>query len=595
MANITSSSNGNWSSTSTWSGGVVPTVGDTAVIAHNVTVDTNISIGTSPNDTSTVVLTINGSRTLTINSNITLTCLGNQSWANGAGLVMNAGAKIIFDNSSSGGSPVYRISGAGIYTLSASGSSSNKCEIKSIDGQYWQFHNGSGRYIAWSSLSANYLDFIRMGDGQCGFQIFSGSSSFSYCSFIGCREIIFVGTSTTISLIVENCTWSNGAYATASAINLQLGGTFSSGTRRFSKNVVDGALTYLSKGFDFEKNYIKGFLGISSSSYDWRKFRLNLIHSNGTENAGNGQVIISNVDRNYWIEEKSAGNPHFISARAIGSSNLTICQNIFESVGPDLADIGDCIILNPGATVGSNKILIKNNIVCRALNGESSGTMLTIYANDSSVCENERNTINVNNSSLVGSIGRRGAFAFAEASNGASGQILSLKGNLAYGTSSSQGFMGERVQGTVKDIIVPTGANYNWKFNLSDGDNLRGYEDRTSTGLLWNSGNSSAAGVDSIQGTGNPFFLDSSRGIASWATLNGFGSNFSGAVSGIKQNTSLIENLIDYVFEGFKPSLAETKAFSHDYSCVGACNWHDSSRNLTSLTSAYASISGAWL
>lgn len=45
MATISSTAAGNWGSTATWVGGVLPGLGDTAKLQHQVTLDANYSVG----------------------------------------------------------------------------------------------------------------------------------------------------------------------------------------------------------------------------------------------------------------------------------------------------------------------------------------------------------------------------------------------------------------------------------------------------------------------------------------------------------------------------------------------------------------------
>ncbi len=61
---ITSSSAGNWSASGTWSGGVVPTIGQSAVIAHDIVLDANASVSE---------LTINSGKVLNVNAGMQLT------------------------------------------------------------------------------------------------------------------------------------------------------------------------------------------------------------------------------------------------------------------------------------------------------------------------------------------------------------------------------------------------------------------------------------------------------------------------------------------------------------------------------------------
>jgi len=135
MATITSAIAGNWSSTATWVGGVVPVSGDTIVLLHVVTLDVDISgisilthsgnnnlvingtsrtfdifIGGTPTSTSAVVQVINTSLSHTVNGTITFDILNNNS------------GRFVFR----GGSPCnYNLSYTGIINAAATVGNSN--------------------------------------------------------------------------------------------------------------------------------------------------------------------------------------------------------------------------------------------------------------------------------------------------------------------------------------------------------------------------------------------------------------------------------------------------------------------------------------
>ena len=65
MATIATAANGVWSATATWTGGVLPGTGDVAQINHQVTLDSNQTIGgVDPTSTGCVQATSQSNRVL---------------------------------------------------------------------------------------------------------------------------------------------------------------------------------------------------------------------------------------------------------------------------------------------------------------------------------------------------------------------------------------------------------------------------------------------------------------------------------------------------------------------------------------------------
>lgn len=577
-ADYTTTQAGNWSDTATWGGSGPPGIGDLATLAHNVAVDVNTTVGTSPNNTTTNVIIINGSRFLTVNANVTLTVRGNISWANGSGVTNQAGSNIIFDNSASGGSPIYRFNGVNINILSGNGVATNRCGISAIAGQTWLL---AGFF---SAVNCNYMNFTRMAAST--FAPFSGTSTYTNCIWDTCGQITFSASGTTISLIIADCISTNSTAngTTDGSWKMELTGTLSSGTRGLFRNRTDKFVTYLSQGFTIRENFFGGGISCASgANRGWADFRHNFVKQDGALNAGNGAIFNDSTERNYFVNHMTNGNPHFVAPEAKQSRDNVLSQNIFEAHAPDTVDIGDCVILLTNSTSGGFKIVGKNNIVLpnSYTNPVTSGTMLTIF---SSLSTNEwyRNTANINQSFAGGST-TNGMFSVSEGTAGIAAQVAALKSNLAWGSSSDQGFLAMRQVGDVKDIITAASADYNWRYNSRGGDNQRGYEDKAANNTFWTAGDAVAASVDTHQGSGDPQFYDSSRNIASWSNARGYGSTFTNGIAALQGDPSRIVDLVRYIFEGYRPGNASCRNAAHDGGCVGAANYYKSSRTTNSV------------
>lgn len=83
MATITSAQAGNWSATSTWVGGVVPVAADTAIAAHNVTLDVDVTVA---------VLDKSGTGTFILGNGRTVTATTSVNGPSAAGFTITCNA-----------------------------------------------------------------------------------------------------------------------------------------------------------------------------------------------------------------------------------------------------------------------------------------------------------------------------------------------------------------------------------------------------------------------------------------------------------------------------------------------------------------------
>lgn len=573
MAVLTVTQSGPQSDPDTF-GGTPFSDGDTIVCgAFTLTLDVDESlVGNSPNDTTTEVIDLtSGSAVLVVAADTAVTVAGNIGGSNGSTFRMAAGSTLTFDASASGGTPTYKLINGGFWVYEFLGTSGSRCVVQAVTGRL------ASLSAPVSDYTATYTDFHRITAFVSGNDVFN-LVNVSGCTFDGCGKLD-VTSSAADARFVGN-TWTNSTDASDS-VRLSFSGAY---TRRlFERNVLDKGLTYASTGFTFRHNYLP-FAFSSATSYSFAEFRENWI------GRATDAVIAGPVRRNYCYSDRVTGNPHWLDPVALGA-DTAVEQNVFESGEPDLVDVGDCLVVQGVATSGGAKIYGRNNLVLPNSSAGAtvtSGCLLTCYNLDSAArTQFARNTVNVDLSAVAG---RRGAFAVAEAGDGAADQVEELKSNLAWGSSASQGYLGERVAGTVLDIITASGADYNWRHNTSDGDNGRGYEDRDGSGDLWTGGDAAAAGVDDNQGSGDPQFVDEARDMVAWATARGYGSTAADAKAALQADPSRVADLIDYIFAGFKVQAVTMRNAAHDGGAVGAANWDDPARSLANVTAFEAYI-----
>jgi len=535
VATITSAQTGNWSSGSTWIGGVPPGDGDVAVrsVNHVITIDQSVTIGANGAAYSAAIRgptsTSSDSGGFVVADNVTVTLKGSFiSGGEGSFItlgVTTGGAKLVFPVSISNNHKVSVGNGNGVRgTFTVNGASDNFCEInnQSTSSVYFQAGNPGDWWYYCESWYGSYLYLkniagVVIGDEcQIDHWIFdSNSISESFWplpNIPGDKDFImnncsFLNPSATIYLFFDDVT---------------------TGSRTLQNNVFVSEL-YWSGFVTWDGLVLLG--GTNGDGVNKGVIQNSFVDPS----AGSGlNGFVFSLVKDNFVYYPTGDNPHFLGATL--DISTVFDGNIFEYGSDWSSDVGDCILCTGGAST-SYTIVIKNNIELPNANGRQSGTMATLWANTYNDVQIYNNTfytgVNIEDD---GSVSLVSAF-YNNLSYGPNGQNL---------TSFSGG-------GTVEDIYDD--ADYNSAQNLSDP-----YTDNSKFAI--------SPGTNDFDD--DPSFVDSSRDLAKWA-IDGLGSSSGNealrrldAINAlIAQNDpnasdynveGTVANLVDYIKAGFSPT-----------------------------------------
>lgn len=569
MAAIATTAAGSWAFNGTWVGGVVPAIGDTATINHNVYIPIGSTvIGVSPGANDAVAAVLIGSGgTLTIQDGATLYPRGDINNGNN-GLVMDNGSTIEFD-ASHAGSPstaIYRLlsgyKGSDNY-LHINGTLAKPCEIRSNAG------GANAKLVGTSNpsggLTATYCKFTRMGDASNNSIYFilaeTHKADLRNCIFDACGEFGSNGNhiNDTAVFYMENCTFKNSVATTQ---NIYVGMYLSSPANGVARTV---------KGCVWDKN-VK-FAGLGKLTFDDNYLHQDFVFTNGdvgpTGPFKRNFIRVLTGDRNTcsefqdnFILHDGSGvtNPHFITV-GVSSDDIateTHSGNVFQFSGPD--DAGD--VFNMGFPSVAKLVIMDNNIFLRNSSRTGScGTPFSALGNANITMKFRHNTFYT---------GGQGC-AVGETYTGRPGLITEFYSNIGYddaGTARGVLLQDTGTDDTVSDLVTSAHADYNCSYGLLPGSNLKGYHH-----LEFSSG---APGAHDLNV--DPQFVNSNYLIEDWDTSLGGAGTISNALTELRKkndysgyNTAYsTTNLIAAVKAAMRPRNQALKNAGQDGVDMGA-------------------------
>lgn len=554
MATFTSKAAGNWSASgqTTWNEVGVPGDGDTVTLTHDVIIDTDTVVGSSPSTGGTAAIQFSGSAaqfsSLTVAAGITLTLKGDFISNGGSGtthkLILGAGCTLKFLPPSG---QQYKLTDGGDHgtwfeSNGTSGARNTVYTDKSLGGLSCYIKSSVG-------CVSTYTDFTDLGTATVyGLDTRSLTlypTTLTNCTFLRCNSRTTSHTNMTVdnaitdNVFTSSVTRTDTGFSDAHSISHNSGVT---ATLTISRNSFDGRM-YLdfNDKMRFTGNYCPGGMIFDGSSSFTNKtyFANNAIRANDTNFLG------PHTGNYFWCE--TTDNPHFIHMGVNAASNL-VENAIFEATHNTgaITDQGDCVLSSSNDCVITGCI----SLPTYGAANRGAGKLFTLFGSTAGKLSAGHNTC------------YHGA-AYSEDTNATAGDIPYFKDNLIWYDSAGMPKLA-RVGTGPTDVADPANVLNNAGWNTSATQN--GYQGDWSV----------VPGSTDVSITSDPF-VDKTRCLATWAAMKGQATTAAAAKALLAANPALITEadtgLLAWVRAGFKVTDPTLEDAGRDGVTIGAMGY----------------------
>lgn len=576
---------GAWSTAGTWAPPAVPAGTATVTVSCNLTVSDARTVGSASFTTGGTPAITFTAGSLTLATGGSLVVSGDILHSAASPVTMAAGTTLTFKPPSAQQCKWNQTTNSESLIV-CNGSSGSHCTVqtdKSLGGlaTYMTVGAATNQGI----ITASYTDFLDFGDtshvGVVTRADNSGSHAVSItdCTFTRCSYSGLFGPATSWD---GNLTFQRVKFTSSTLLTLNGNGS-SCAAFTFGNNRTSGTRLIDLCAFDAKVSngdvrqckvthcVIQGeWLSLGNSAWpDETYYDGNLIYSTGNMFSAYGSL------KNCYIFNLTNPNPHYWNF-ATTVTNPSTLNCIFEATPQSAGDSGDIIgmpIIGSAGTFTVTGCLVLNDV-----NSRSAGKLSFYNSGGSSTsCQAvvEHNTVYSRNLVDVA------VWGMNETAGATAGIVRSLQANLVWSDASGSGvsnyIAADKLNGSNQATDGITLSDYNATWNGSSGTNL--YNVSTSQGSVLGYNNlkitlnsaypNAQIGIHdiSLNASGGPNFVDSTRGLGTWGATQGGDGTAAGAVAILAANPALIgqagSGLLAWVRAGYRPRNTALAAASY--------------------------------